>query len=580
VRAQYNSFHDLYNEGIKTDVHPAGLEVFLYYWMQIAGSSPFAVRLPFALCGIFSVLLIYLIAKRWFNSFSALVTSAAMATLEFPLLYSQVARMYSIGLFFCLLNIWCWNKILFPEGEIKNRKKLWIYIVYILSASSAMYLHYFSFLFIGIVGFTGFIFLERKIILAYFLSWILILVLYLPAISLFIEQIKMGGLEDWLAEPGSNTIMRYLFYCFNDSEILTSVIFAVSVLSIVLLGRNVKFNKFHLIALLWFLIPYGTAYYYSIYRQPVLQYSGLLFSFPMLLILLFSFLPDKKVTAVTMSLVILFLSAIGTSTVIENKFYNTPHFGVFKELAENTLKWDQKYGEKNITKIFTFSNSKYIDYYFDRMGKPKKADLNLIKERSSLTQVEQLLDSCKTPYLLYAWSNSRHSYETMELITGRFPQVLEADTFFNSEIILFKRNAALKEEAAFQMSGSFQEPVALAEKQKEFKVILYQDINELNLSDENMATAEVQINFPDSLKDVELVVTFESYEENIGWSGVPVKYFYSTPGQWGKAILSAPIPDERNCLMKVFIWNPKKRSFTIGDYKIKIKKKNPLYKIV
>src|SRR4051812_42271486 len=97
VRAQYNSFHDLYNEGIITDVHPAGLQVFLYYWIKIAGNSPFAVRLPFAVCGVLSVLFIYLIAKRWFNSLSALSATAALSALQFPLLYSQVARMYSMG---------------------------------------------------------------------------------------------------------------------------------------------------------------------------------------------------------------------------------------------------------------------------------------------------------------------------------------------------------------------------------------------------------------------------------------------------------------------------------------------------
>jgi len=579
IRTQYSSFHELYDKGIKTDVHPAGLQIFLYYWLKIAGTSPFAVRFPFALFGLLSVLFSYLIAKRWFHSLPAISVSATMAALQFPLLYSQVARMYSLGLFFCLLNIWSWNKILFPN-ENEERKRILHSSIYILSALLAMYLHYFSFMFVGIVGMTGFLFLNKKTVIPYFTSWILIILFYLPAIPLFLQQLRMGGLEDWLAEPGSNTIMRYLFYCFNNSEILTSIFFSVPVLCIIILGRNVKFTRFQFISLAWFLIPYAIAYYYSIYRQPVLQYSGLLFSFPMLLIFIFSFLPERKISNLITVIILFFFCGITVSTVAENKYYTTPHFGVFKELAENTIQWEKKYGKENITKVFTLISPKYLSYYFDRMNTPTSADLNLVNERNQLGTLEQILDTCQSKYFLYGWSNSRHYYETLELITAKYPVVAERDTFFNSEITLFKRSEKSNDTISFQASDKFVEPAVLTEKQKEFKVILYKELNDLNLQDDNMVTAEVQINSPDSLNDVELVITYESYGENIGWSGIPVKYFFTSPGKWQRVILCAKVPDERNSTLKIFIWNPSKRNFELGDYTVKIKKKNPLYRII
>jgi hypothetical protein len=578
VRAQYPSFHQLYHEGIKTDVHPAGLQVFLYYWIKIAGTSPFAVRLPFAICGVLSVLFAFLIARRWFNSTAALFTAAAMAALQFPLLYSQVARMYSIGLFFCLVNIWCWNKIIFPVDKEERKQGLY-YALYVLSALLVMYLHYFSLMFIGVVGITGFFFLKRKPFIKYLLVWIAILALYIPAIPLLLEQLKLGGLEDWLAKPGSNTIVKYLFYCFNDSEILTSVIFAIPVLCIIFLGSKIKFTRFQFISFLWFIVPYSIAYYYSIYRQPVLQYSGLLFSFPMLLLFIFSFLPDRKITVVVISAVLLLLGGVTASTVAEKKFYSTPHFGVFKELAENVVRWEKTYGENNITKVFTLITPKYIDYYFERMNNPVTADLNMVNERDELAKLESLLDTCKTEYLLYAWSNIRHYYETLELITEKYPLVVERDTFFNSEITLFRRSNKLTDSAAFEVKGNYQD-TSSAGQSKEFITILYKNINELNLQDDNIVTAEVQIDSQDSLKDVMLVVGYESYGENTEWNGMPVKTFYTSPGKWQRIILSAKVPDERNSLLKVYLWNPSKRNFSIGDYRVVIKKKNPLYRII
>jgi hypothetical protein len=577
VRAEYNSFSQLYKEGIKTDVHPAGLQVFLYYWIKIAGDSPFAVRFPFALCGVLSVLFTFLIARQWFNSNAGLFAAAAMAALQFPLLYSQVARMYSMGLFLCLVNIWCWNKIFIQPTDL--RRKWLYYFLYALSALSAMYLHYFSLAFIGIIGLTGFVFVKRENITAYLSMWIVILLLFIPAIPLFLEQLKIGGLEDWLAKPGSNTFLKYLYYCFNESEILTCIFIGIPIASIVLVGRKTNLNKFQLVALAWFLIPYAIAYYYSIYRQPVLQYSGLLFSFPMLLLFLFSFIPAKQLKWNMASLPLLLVAATATSTAAEKDYFSSPHFGVFRQLAENTVAWEKKYGRQNITKVFTLISPKYVDYYFNRLNSPTPIDLNLVQEKKELSKLQSLLDTCKTPYLLYAWSNTRYYYETLELITQKYPLVAERDTFLNSEITLFKRSQTSNDNTiAFDTTGTFHEPQFENEKQKEFKVILYKQLNELNLSDNNMIVAEVQLNAPDSLQDVELVINFENFGENVGWNGIPLKYYYSSPGKPIHALLTSKIPDDRNSLLKVFIWNPKKRNLSIGDYKVTIKKRNPLYR--
>jgi hypothetical protein len=579
IRAQYNSFSELYNEGIRPDVHPAGLQVFLYYWMKLAGDSPFAVRLPFAIAGVLSVFFVYLVARRWFNSVSALFTASAMAALQFPVLYSQVARMYSIGLLFCLINIWSWNKIVFPATQTEERKRTRYYIIYGLSALLAMYLHYFSLLFVAIVGLTGLLFIGRKKIVQYLIAWTAIVVLYLPAIPLFFEQLQLGGLEEWLAKPGSNTINRYLYYCFNESEILTTVILAIPVLGMLIVGRRLRLTRFQLITIAWFAIPYLVVFYYSVYRQPVLQYSGLLFSFPMLLLFIFSFLPDRRVTIPIAGITFVFLLGTTAVTVASSKFYSTPHFGVFKELAEKTVEWQQKYGEENITKVFTFSSPKYINYYFNKMNKNVDADLNLTLEQKEIGKLVQLLDTCKTEYLLYTWSNARHYYETLEIITGKYPVVAERDTFFNSEITLFKRGD-INNSITFSVSDAFKEPTILTEPQKEFKGILYKNLSELNLKDDNMVTAEVEIIPQDSLQDVVLVINYESYGQNIGWKGMPVKYFYKGVSEPYRVILCSEIPDDRNSLLKIFIWNPSKRKLQIGNYKVEIKKKNPLYRII
>ena len=53
-RTGYDSFADLIEQGVRVDVHPAGVQVFVNYWVALFGESAAAVKIPFILFGIFS----------------------------------------------------------------------------------------------------------------------------------------------------------------------------------------------------------------------------------------------------------------------------------------------------------------------------------------------------------------------------------------------------------------------------------------------------------------------------------------------------------------------------------------------
>ena len=118
-RLQYNSLSDVISIGVqKLDFHPAGIQIFLFYWIKIAQSSEFLIRLPFALSGGISVWLIYSIGKHWFSKQTGILAAILLCFLEFPLLYSQLARPYSFGLFFTLLGSYLWTQIVFQKNHI------------------------------------------------------------------------------------------------------------------------------------------------------------------------------------------------------------------------------------------------------------------------------------------------------------------------------------------------------------------------------------------------------------------------------------------------------------------------------
>ena len=95
-RLQFDNIFDVIKYGVMLgDTHPAGVQIFLYYWIKLGGTSEIWVKLPFILSGILSIWLVYKIGKLWFSSAVGLFASAMISTTQFFVMYSQIARPYS-----------------------------------------------------------------------------------------------------------------------------------------------------------------------------------------------------------------------------------------------------------------------------------------------------------------------------------------------------------------------------------------------------------------------------------------------------------------------------------------------------
>jgi uncharacterized membrane protein len=111
-RTRFDNFRDLIEFGVKkTDTHPAGVQVFMYYWIKWFGSPEPVVKLPFTLMGIASIFLSYKVALRWFNGTVGIITSTYIAVIQYTVLYSVIARPYISGMFLALLMVLLWTNV-------------------------------------------------------------------------------------------------------------------------------------------------------------------------------------------------------------------------------------------------------------------------------------------------------------------------------------------------------------------------------------------------------------------------------------------------------------------------------------
>src|ERR1035437_2837841 len=333
IRLNYTSFSELIAQGVREhDTHPAFVQVFLWGWTKLFGLSEAAIRLPFVMAGIGSVALLYFIAKKWFGFVTACFSSLTLAILDYPILYSQLARPYSFGLFFSLLAVWCWTNFLFGSGK-KIYLKAFLYGV---ATALCMLTHYFAFFFAMIVAATGFLFLKKDTWKPYLLSGAVAILIFLPHISISLHQFSKGGVGEWLAKPEKDYLWKFILYGFNDSPLVVITVAILFLLSLLIYHLDISFSKFQFICIAWFLLPFAAGYYYSVNVNPVLQYSTLLFSFPFFLLFLFSFFKERKkrintILFISLEVILLF------STIVEEKFYKREYFGVFKEIDQAVI---------------------------------------------------------------------------------------------------------------------------------------------------------------------------------------------------------------------------------------------------
>ena len=594
VRLNYSSFSELIKEGVQNnDTHPAFVQLFLWGWTKVFGLSEAAVRLPFVLAGIGSTALVYFIAKKWFGVFPAYFSSLAMAILSFPIIYSQLARPYSFGLFFSLLAVLCWTNLLFG-----NNKKLYpTAVLYGIATVLCMLTHYFAFFIAMLVAASGFFFIKKETWKPYLLSGAIALLIFLPHISISWHQFFfMKGIGQWLAKPETDFLWKFILYCFNDSPLVVISIAVLFLTSLLIYHLEISISRFHILSIAWFIIPFAAGYYYSVRVNPVLQNSVLLFSFPFLLLFIFSFFKEGT-GKMNMILLGSFVIILLCSTLFEEKVFKKEYFGVFKEINKDVIKLREKYGTKNVSAVLNTSSRGIFNFYFAQMNEAVPFDYFAGDDSSAILYMKNKIDSCKTDFFLYGWSNFRSPYEIPELIKRKYPFTVYDDKHFNSQLTLFRQNKSYKRDTLFYFHTGFDAPsfskmltldslktdsthscsgkYSLAPSSKNnfcvtlrttVKKLCGEDFNAKNHSCFNVSAMIL----PKDTFNAQLVMQLGRPDEKFEWHAKLLNKIVKPNGKWQEIFGTFEIPESAfpDDEIYIYIWNPGKNSFYLDDFTV------------
>lgn len=298
MRLRVSGLGELINGVVWNDGHPMLVQVFLWYWTQWFGTAVWVIKLPFLLCGVGAVILMIHIGMRLNRPWAGLMAAAMLATLQFPVMYSEIARPYAPGLLLALWAFYVWLRwVALCWGDSPRMKDLLMPMVLLalagyLGASN----HYFNGLILGLLFVAGLSWLPTKYWLRYLWPWVMMVAFYAHQIGIFMHHLQVGS-PGWLSVPTWSTLGKHLLYSIGYS-VWIWVFWALIGFGLLVrvwmrtqrlggtgeavatnIGRFVP-RKEWVTVLLLYLLPMAIAFAYSIYRAPVFQDSVLLFSFP------------------------------------------------------------------------------------------------------------------------------------------------------------------------------------------------------------------------------------------------------------------------------------------------------------
>lgn len=557
------------------DTHPPLAQFLIYNWIHLFGNSPFLLRLPFVIMGILSIPISYRLVNRWFSPTTGIFVAGSVALLNYPIIYSQLARPYGIGLFFGLLFAYYWTKLI-----ISGRYTIKTYILYVFFGICSLYIHYFLSLSVGIIMLTGLFMIKKHRVKVYLILNTLVLAGFLPFFKYFLIQLKEGGVGGWLPAPENDFYLMYLFYAFNNSWVNLLLIAFIIAYGI---RNKVKLKRRNWIMLIWGTISFIIGFLYSRYSNPVIQFSTLLFSFPFLLAFLFSFTESLQLNRNTNRLILLYAVILFFTSAVSWRYYHTSYFGEFKETSKTLSDWTTEMDESHFV-IGNMVAPFYYEYYLEQFNWNDSFLITSISNNQDLSNLSEQLKNGNKNKLVFSWSNINNPFELKELIRYHYPSIEKKKRLNNAEVIVYGKGAKSASLFSYQTNfdksinelGYSPEHVFLdtlnsnfyfqVPEENEYPLVV-KDIlgKDLFLDSADVVTFMIHFKAEKAPNSI-IAISIDNEEGNISWRGTDLSSYHQKD-EWNMALVSLYLPNgiSPTDKIKAYVWNREKETFLIDD---------------
>lgn len=315
---------------------------------ELFGFTTLVGRNLSALIGVIGIYAIYLLAKELFNKKTGLIAAALLCVNVFHIAYSQEIRPYSLLFLFTILSFYRLSVFL-KNPTIKNAIFYGLFTGLILNA------HFFGFITVFAQYLILLFFLimvpkeeKKKFFINSFISGIITLLVFLPALSAFMRITEMDSF--WLQKPGPEAYTIMFREFFGSSEMVLFLINAIAIYYVVNLFRakltapdskSIIDNKliFSFILLFsWLFISLLLPLIKSYLDVPMILSRYFINILPALLLIIAIGILYIRNNVVKITVVCCFVIFSLTDIFVVKNYYNTVTKSQYRELANEIIK--------------------------------------------------------------------------------------------------------------------------------------------------------------------------------------------------------------------------------------------------
>jgi len=595
-RTRFDSLSDLIEYGVRIDGHPAGIQLFLFLLTKLVGFSEVWIKFPFIIAGIASVYLIWRIGREWFSPRVGLLAAATLTAMHYFIVFSQIARPYSSGLFFTLLMVLGWSRIVVTKSGSYGRNLF----MFIAGAVLCSYNHHFTLLMAALTGVTGIFLVKGKELYKYLIACAAIVILYLPHLGITLYQLSMGGVEQWLSKPTPHFFIDYGKYIFHFSK-FAAVFFGVIILYGIIetsIRKEVRIRRPHVIALVLGVVPIVIGYAYSVYVASLLQFSILLFSFPFLILLVLSVF--QHVGWRQTEVIITLWTAVLVFTLIDHRehykyFYHSP----FEESAIEIKAFTQTHPSDSTLVICSY-RSEVADFYKEKYNISPKLKYVYPDQLKNTLELKRLLNDTTYHYLIFTKTNESKPW-LYALTHEYFPKISLERNYNQGSCIIMKRgenhynnylagslctfDSNTNKDWIFDGTHVLKDTLEAAtvlqvDSMTQYAATWVKPAAGFIRSRANIIDATAWIYLPDTFSgSANWVASLETDTGAVSWNATPISLETLPVGRWSPVSVSIFLPDiaeiPANAVIKVYISNENKKAFLVKQTYAGIRAGNP-----
>ncbi len=189
----------------------------LHFWIKAFGISTFSVRILSCVFSSIAIFFIFKIGEKFFNLRIAFIASVIFTFSNYHMYFAHEARVYSLFMLLSTVSMFAFLTLL---EQPKNKKYIAVLIV---SNILLVYAHFLGF-FILLVQFLSLLTiveLRRKFLKQYLIFTVIVLVFYLPYMSILLERFLITASEGtWIPPVGNlGPLHDVLYFLTNKSEV-------------------------------------------------------------------------------------------------------------------------------------------------------------------------------------------------------------------------------------------------------------------------------------------------------------------------------------------------------------------------